>query len=233
MIPSHIATQAMTHAIDVLTFENVELLKKKNEKTSFSGIGALHVLFFPDYNRFILYLNDWAYALLKRIPAVASSKKPSGSHFYILPSYSGSYILKLPKTVRSEAIQNLETILVNNTQFTYKDEVQSLGSLPSNVLNENQDHVVAPINRESTDDVGKLSGKERFKRGFKRLTSKFQPTYTVETRPNPNLVRVMDYTSLKSLSLNSGFICPYERKDVIFCNVEKIFNVLIRWKQRW
>ena len=214
LLPSHIASQAITNAIDVLTFDNVELLKKKNEKTSFSGIGTLHVLYFPDYGRFVLELNDWTYALLKRIPAIASLKKPAGSHFYVFPSYSGSYILKLPKTIRSEAIQNLGTILVNNTQFSYKED-QSLGSYRSSAVHtEGMGSNQETINRESVDHVGKLSGKEKIKRGFKKIASKFQPTYSVETRPNPNLIRVMDYTSLKSLSLNSGFICPYERKDV-------------------
>ncbi len=210
LLPSHIASQAITNAIDVLTFENVELLKKKNEKTSFSGIGTLRVLYFPDYGRFVMELNDWTYALLKRIPAVASTRKASGSHFYVFPSYSGSYILKLPKAVRSEAIQNLETILVNNTQFSYQED-QVLGSYRSS---EERGGSHQENQRESVDSVGKLSGKEKIKRGFKRIASKFQGTYTVETRPNPNMIRVMDYTSLKSLSLNSGFICPYERKDV-------------------
>ena len=72
-----------TKGIEILSFQKTELLLTKGGSTKFCDVGTLFVLYFPDYNRFVLSINNWTYALLKRIPVVGSTHTMSDSRLYI------------------------------------------------------------------------------------------------------------------------------------------------------
>jgi len=100
---------------EVLFFNDVELEKGKGGSPSFASVGTLSVLFFKDFNRFVLHLNDWSYPLMRRIPITSGGE--SGSHTLTLPALNGfDYTLRFPN-VSEAAWSNFETILSNNSGF--------------------------------------------------------------------------------------------------------------------
>jgi len=112
---------------EVLFFEDVELEKIKGNSTSFASMGTLSVLYFKEYSRFVLLLNDWKYPLLRRVPIISSSRTENGSRTYILPSSNGfSFHLRLNKISSLPALSNLETILNHNSSFSFKGEETNL-----------------------------------------------------------------------------------------------------------
>jgi hypothetical protein len=108
---------------EVLFFEDVELEKIKGNSTSFASMGTLSVLYFKEYSRFVLLLNDWKYPLLRRVPIISSSRTDNGTRTYILPSSNGfSFQLRLHKITSQPALSNFETILNHNSSFSFKGE---------------------------------------------------------------------------------------------------------------
>jgi len=108
---------------EVLFFEEVELEKIKGNSTSFATMGTLSVLYFKEYSRFVLLLNDWKYPLLRRVPIISSSRTDNGTRTYILPSSNGfSFHLRLNKISSLPALSNFETILNHNSSFSFKGE---------------------------------------------------------------------------------------------------------------
>lgn len=229
-IPQNVRSLEMIDGLEVLKFDGVELLKKKGNQTKFSSVGTLHVFYFAAYDRFLLYLNDWAYALLKRLPVVRSVKTSTNSFFYIFPSYNGSHIIKITKCPYREALQNFETILANNSQFSYQGENMPL--TPEHVRRYDDAMLTHKETRRSSADkenyssVGNLSGKEKIHRGFKKIASKFQRPTNTEVHPNVMLVK--DYNTLKHSTLPGSFTHSYERRDVRTFN--KFLFILLRWK---
>ena len=106
---------------EILSFDEVELTKTEAGATSFVDVGTLTVFFFQDYNRFLLYLNGWGYALLKRLPVYTTHKEDIKSRYYSFPVHNGFFNLKL-NNQRPEALQNFEIILSNNSKFIHKGE---------------------------------------------------------------------------------------------------------------
>ena len=203
-------------AMEVLSFPDVELQKNYAGKNKISGVGILSVLYFPDYNRFVLYLHDWSYALLKRIPVVASTRTLSDSRCYTFPSYTGNYILKLNKIPYIEALQNFETILKHNSQLSYEGEQQGFhhreGSPADRftAYEQSGEHYT----EKGATETGRLRGKEKIKKGFKKIASKFTSHYSADQRNNLNLRQVMDYSQLKTTGLDASLTHPVGRRDV-------------------
>jgi hypothetical protein len=112
--------------VEVLFFEECELRKMKGNSTSFASMGPLSVLYFKDYNRFVLNLNDWRYPLMRRLPITATSKNDPSSRVYMLPALNGfNYELRITKSAGPQAISNLETIFTNNSGFSFQGETPS------------------------------------------------------------------------------------------------------------
>jgi len=115
------------NCFEVLFFEEVELEKIKGNSTSFASMGTLSVLYFKEYSRFVLLLNDWKYPLLRRVPIISSSRTDNGSRTYILPSSNGfSFHLRLNKISSLPALSNFESILNHNSSFSFKGEETNL-----------------------------------------------------------------------------------------------------------
>jgi len=106
---------------EILFFQDAEIEKIKGNSTSFASIGTLSVLFFSDYNRYVLQLNDWRYPLLRRLPIIATDKNELTHRTYILPALNGfTFILKLNNIPNVQVLANFETILTNNSNFSYR-----------------------------------------------------------------------------------------------------------------
>jgi len=104
--------------IEVLFFEEAEVQKCKGDATSFAAIGPLSVLYFKDYDRFVIQLNDWKYPLLRRLPITTSSDR-----CYNLPGLHGfEFKLKINSMPSQDALKNFETILMNNSRFAMKQQ---------------------------------------------------------------------------------------------------------------
>jgi hypothetical protein len=107
---------------EFLYFPEAEVKKIKGAATSFATMGPLSVLYFKDYHRFILQINDWRYPLLRRLPVIADKEEVNAMTF-ILPAMNGfSFILKVNNVANMPALTNLETILHDHTRFSFKGE---------------------------------------------------------------------------------------------------------------
>jgi hypothetical protein len=167
--------------MEVLFFEDAQVEKIKGNHSSFAATGSLSVLYFSDYNRFVLQLNDWRYPLLRRLPITALDKGELYSRTYLLPTLHGfTFVLRIERFPNIQALSNFETILVHNSQFSYHGE-QSLHS------NRNEHSPDDKLTRHLNKNTGfkeifshKLKAgvekikvaTETFKMGTKNLTSK-------------------------------------------------------------
>lgn len=110
--------------LEILFFEDAELQKSKGGQGSSSASGPLSVLYFKDYDRFFLRLNDWYYPLMRRLPVVGMDKNNgSSSRLYCLPGPDGSwYNLRINCYGSVEGLENFETILQECSKFSWKGE---------------------------------------------------------------------------------------------------------------
>ena len=127
-----------TMAIEVLSFDGVELEKTIGGNHSFATIGTLEVLYFKEYSLFILSLNSWKYVLLKSLPIIKASQNYTVPITYILPIDDGFFTLKLTKISHIEAVQNFEIILGRNCAFKCSSEALALlrGDGPDHITRE-------------------------------------------------------------------------------------------------
>jgi len=110
-------------ASEVLFFESATIEKVKGTSTSFAASGPLSILYFSDYHRFVLQLNDWKYPLLRRLPLMAGKDQSGSSRTYIMPTTNGFFFrLKIDDISNLQPIINLETIFANNANFTIRGE---------------------------------------------------------------------------------------------------------------
>jgi len=132
---------------EVLYFENAELTKFKGDNNSFATFGPLSVLYFKDFKRFVLQLNDWKYPLFRRIPISKEGSQNSPS--YILPGLgNSSYRLTLSQLPNTEGLANFETILNHNSNFSANGEENTLRRLEASPDDKLVRHT-GPIHKES------------------------------------------------------------------------------------
>lgn len=212
---------AEIRGIEVLSFPSAELQKHKVGENKFLGVGVLSVLYFPDYQRFILYLNEWTYCLLKRLPVIATSQSYKAARSYILPAYNGYYILKLPKIEHPEAVENLETIFKNTSKFSYEGESHlRRGELSPHreQFADYEEETSGAFKERGVEPTGKLSGKQKIKRGFSKLASVFKGR-SWDQKYNQNLTKVLDYNTLCRTGVDASLIHDIGRRDVIIALV--------------
>ena len=108
---------------EVLFFQNATVEKIKGTTTSFASAGSLSVLYFSDYHRFVLQINDWKFPLLRRLPIVASKGDLSSSRSYLMPALNGFFFrLRIDDISNLQPIDNLETIFSNSSNFSIKGQ---------------------------------------------------------------------------------------------------------------
>jgi len=113
-----------TLGIEILSFDDVELYHCSNDREHFDSMGTLKVVYFRDFQSFVLYLNDWSYLLLKELPILKSTTHPSGSLLYYLTSKDMILCLKFLQNTQKESLQNFDTIVENNSNFLTNDEAE-------------------------------------------------------------------------------------------------------------
>lgn len=109
-----------TKGIEVLHFEDAEIEKIRSNSTSFAASGPLSVLYFKDYDRFVLQINDWKYPLLRRVRIITNSNPDNMiSRSYFMPALKGfTYHLKINNIPNLPSILNFETIVNENSDFS-------------------------------------------------------------------------------------------------------------------
>ena len=199
---------------EVLTFDRAELTKTVEGTTSFVTVGTLNVLFFQEFQRFVLWLNDvWDYALLKRIHVTSSSRTDLTLRSYTFPSHDGIYTLTLAKIAHPEAVQNFETILKNTTRFSYHGEERSFGDSDTSSQHSMDDISESTMSHEE-EHATKLKGASRIKRGFAKISDKISRTFAKENKKNVNLVHATDFARLKMVNENLLVADEFLKTDV-------------------
>jgi len=217
--------------IEVLSFDHVELTKTSAAKNSFIGVDTLRVFYYPEYDRFILLLKDWEYALLKRLPVTSSSRTDMDSRIFTFPTYGGFYTAKFTKFPYPEALQNFETILAHTTRFSYASEdlpvLQNELSPDVSLIEDVEGFESSVISSQSSFSKGtptgsfvdkdplKLHGKDKFKRSFAKFADKLTGHHAKKTaHVNLYLTQVMDFESMRSPNVDFAPCEPFGRKEI-------------------
>jgi len=162
-------TKESTKALgmEFLHFPEAEVKKIKGNDSSFASMGHLSVLYFKDYHRFVLQINDWRYPLLRRMPVIGD-KEEVNSRTYVLPAPNGfSFILKISNIANMSALTNFETILYNNSRFSYKGEEMA----PRNAEESPDDKVMRHHGKDQKTGLKEM-GMEMMKEGLEKIKAK-------------------------------------------------------------
>lgn len=109
--------------LEVLHFEDAEIQKIKNGLPSYAATGQLSVLYFKDFDRFFLRLNDWTYPLMRRMPLLGLDKSSVHCRRYSLPGPNGSvFNLAIDSCGSDQGFENLDAILQDCSKFSWKGQ---------------------------------------------------------------------------------------------------------------
>jgi len=108
--------------VEVLHFPEAEILKMKGDHNSFGAVGPLDVLYFKDYHRFVLQLNDWKYPLLNRL-TIKPLESSGMDRTYSLPSSSGHFQLKINNIPSEDVLKNFESIILKKAEKSPDDKL--------------------------------------------------------------------------------------------------------------
>lgn len=215
--------------IEVLSFDHVELTKSVTGKNSFMGVDTLRVVYYPEYDRFLLFLKDWEYALLKRLPVTSSSRTDMKSRIFTFPTYGGFYTAKFTKFPYPEALQNFETILAHASRFSYVSEdlpvLQNELSPDVSLIEDVEGFEGSLVSSQSStgtltksfvdSDPLKLHGKDKIKRSFAKFADKLTGHHAKKTAQNNLfLTQVMDFESMRSPNVDFAPCEYFGRKEV-------------------
>ena len=211
-------------ATEVLFFQDATIEKFKANSTAFASTGSLSILYFSDYHRFVLQINDWKYPLLRRLPIVASKDETGSSRTYVLPAANGFFFrLRIGSVTNLQPITNLETIFANNANFTFRGEDAPFRKLEVSP----DDKVVRPTHaykeagvfdkmsetlKQVVDKV-KIST-ETLKTGTKNITS-------TKKRIDQKTIKTSDFRKSAKSSLNKKFFESAEKETREFMELRK------------
>lgn len=157
--------------VESLYFEDAQILKFKHDRISYASAGPLSVLYFKEYDRFVLKLNDWKFPLIKRLPILGMDHNKTGLKTYILPAANG-FLYKLTIDHSTpQAMLNFESILRSNSCFAIRGEeapFRKIGDSPNDKLTRKKSKETGPI--EIFEQTLK-TGVEKAKVAGKTLTS--------------------------------------------------------------
>lgn len=197
---------------EILFFENAEVQKLKHDQASFAVSGPLSVLYFKEYHRFFLRLNDWSFPLMRRLPVIGMDKSDgSSSRLYCLPGRNGfHYSLRINCYGSIEGLENFETILQECSQFSWKGEAHH-GRL---------EHSPDDNVRHSKKETGLIEViGEHWKHGVHALKSKVK-TIQTGTKDLTSRKRMVDLKAIKNKNFRKNAKSTF-RKDY-FLNHEKL-----------
>ena len=197
---------------EILFFEDAEVQKLKHGQTSFAASGPLSVLYFKEYHRFFLRLNDWSFPLMRRLPVIGMDKNDgSSSRLYCLPGRNGfHYNLRINCYGSAEGFENFETILQECSQFTWKGEAHH------GRLEHSPDDNVKHAKKESglIEVIG-----QQLKQGVQSLKSKVK-TIQTGTKNLTSRKKKLDIKAIKTKNFRKNAKSTF-RKDY-FLSHEKL-----------
>ncbi len=162
--------------LQILRVPLCELWQVKDRRGTCKSRGALQVLHSKSLNLFLLKFNDFYFALDRNLQVTGTYSETGKWHSFLIPTFSGFYIIKALESEHGPLITNLETLLGNTTLYSKRTGLEeSLGLY-------------------SSDEMHDIENKESGMRGgFSRLTEAFSkmmaPSSEFDTHPNQKLVR--------------------------------------------
>ncbi len=230
--------------VEVLFFEEAEIQKMRGTTPVFAAMGSLSVLYFKDYNRFVLQLNDWRYPLLRRLNISGSENS------FVLPGNNSTFNLRILSNATQETLKNFETILMNNSRFGGK----TLETSPDDKLArktpkeatatdkvaETAKNIVEAIkaktaksskkrsnlkdikNKDFQKDASSSFNKDFFE-SYRKITNKFLS----KRRENPNMSSAVEFTDLVKTSdskVPTHFIYKSDLEESIISNKEIVLT---------
>jgi len=216
--------------VEVLFFDEAEVQKTKGNATSFAAIGPLSVLYFKDYDRFVIQLNDWRYPLLRRLNITTGADR-----LFVLPGLNGfSFRLRIGGLPSQDAFKNFETILMNNSRLgnkkletspddklvrhklkdtsmmdkvsaTAKNIMESI-KIKTETFKTGTKHLTSTKKRTYLKDIKnkdfKKNAHSTFQKDFFESHEKLAKDFMMKRRENPNLTHAMDFSELRKTSDN-------------------------------
>ena len=232
--------------VEVLFFEEAEVQKMRGTTPIFAAMGSLSVLYFKDYNRFVLQLNDWRYPLLRRLNISGSENS------FVLPGNNATFNLRILSNASQETLKNFETILMNNSRFggktleaspedklarktpketattdkvaeTAKNIVEAIKSKTSAKTSSKKRSNLKDIkNKDFQKDASSSFSKDFFE-SYRKITNKFLS----KRRENPNMTHTVEFTDLVKTSdskVPTHFIYKSELEEAIISNKEIVLT---------
>jgi len=190
-------------AVEVLYFPEAELVKTKGDSTSFGAIGPLSVLYFSDYKRFALQLNDWRYPLMRRLSISGSNGT------YTLPALNGFVFNLKINNGSTEALSNFDTIL-SNLKEVEKSPDDKL--VRHQLKNTGPKEVVSETIKQMVENVKVKAA--TFKTGTKNLTS-------TKKRINQSDIKTKDFKTTAHSSFKQDFFKSAEKASQTFLQRRK------------
>jgi hypothetical protein len=206
---------------EVLFFDDAEIEKTKFCQHAFASAGHLSVLYFKDYKRYVLQLNDWKYPLLRRLPIVALDKNDMTSRSYTLPGLNGfSYLLKI-RFPNTQSLANFENVLCHNSNFAYKGE-----EAPFRKYETSPDDGVHRLSKEKTSLLEKVS--ETMKAGMEKIRVKTE-TFKTGTKDINSRKKMVHLKDIKNKNFKKNAHSTF-KKD-FFKNSEKLSDDFLRMRR--
>lgn len=180
-----------SRGLEILYFEDCELQKSKGGQVSFAANGPLSVLYFKDFNRFFLRLNNWLYPLMKRLPMLGMDKSDgSSSRSYCLPGPNGfTFNLRINSYGSQAGLENFESILQDCSKFAWKGDVHH-GHLEASPDDKLQRHL-----RKDTGMMNVIG--ENLKQGLHVIKNKIE-TVKSGTKNLNSRKKMMDIKTIKN-----------------------------------
>ena len=217
--------------IEVLYFDEAEVQKMRDGKPIFAAMGPLSVLYFKDYNRFVLQLNDWKYPLMRRLNITGTDKS------FTLPGHNNAtFNLRILGNPSKDTLKNFETILMNNSRLggkaleaspddklvrhkhkdtTLMDKVtETAKQIVENIkaktetIKTGTKHINSKKERTYLKDIKnkdfKKNAHSTFKKDFFESHHKITNNFLTKRKENPNLTHAADFSELLKTSDNKA-----------------------------
>lgn len=211
-----------SRGLEILFFEDAELQKCKKGQASFAASGPLSVLYFKDFNRFFLRLNDWLYPLMRRLPLLGMDKSDgSSSRSYSLPGPNGfCYILRINSYGSQAGLENFESILQDCSKFSWKGDVHH-GHLEASPDDKLQRHL-----KKETGMMQVIG--ENLKQGLHVIKNKIE-TVKTGTKNLTSRKKALDLKSIKNKNFRKNAKSSF-KKD-FFQAGEKLSQEFLKLRQ--
>lgn len=189
---------------EVLYFPDAEITKSKGSQNSFASFGGLSVLYFKEFNRFILQLNDWRYPLLRRL-----STQSSGNGSYVLPAPNGfSYNLRI-NNAGGQSLKSLDNLL---------EGTRKLEASPEDKL------IRQPIQKQSDTGIKEVIG-QTIKQTVQKVQNK-AATLTTGTKYLTSTKKRINMKDIKTKNFKKNARSSF-KKD-FFQSSEKLSNEFLQ-----